>query len=382
MGFFEFFRQKKHTFQRWKELGRFTSTFTVFGDDAYKSDTVRSCIRPLSSFTGKAKAKSSNARIERILNVRPNLYMSGNDFLKKVRNRYELYNNCFIYIQRDDTNTVTGYYPVPYEWLEALESGGELFIRFHFTGSVESIVLPWADLAVMRKDYIRSDITGDGNEALIKKLQMIHTTNEGLSNAIKATANLRGIIKSTKAMLKPEDVKAQKERFVKDYLNLENAGGIASLDATQDFVPITMSPTVANWEQSRELREDVYRYFGVNDDIVMCKLSPDQIEVFYEMSIEPFLVALATELTSKTFTERELGFGNYIVFEANKLQFASLTKKIQMFKEVVLNGGMLPDEWREACNMGPLPDGIGKIPIRRLDVAAVDDEKGDDEDAD
>jgi HK97 family phage portal protein len=305
------------------------------------------------------------------------MYMNGKAFLSKIRTKLEIKNTAFIYIQRDDLNHVIGFYPVPFAYFEALEYQNGLFIKFHFRGdATESLVLPWEDLAVLRKDYNDSDISGDENNAILNTLELIQVSNQGISNAVKATANLRGILKSTKAMLSPEDIKKNKEAFVKDYLNLENEGGIASLDATQDFTPITMSPTITNYSQMKEFRENVYRYFGVNDSIVMNDYTEAQMEAFYEGKIEPFLVDLSTELTRKIYSMKATnGFENQIVYEANKLQFATMSTKISVFKEVVLYGGMTINEWRAGCNMAPLED--GDKPIRRLDAAQVDKQEGD-----
>lgn len=376
MGFLDFFKSKTlNRTSRWNEFGSYTSVFSSFGTDIYKSDVVRSCVRPLADFTSKASAKCKDATIEKILNTKPNMYMSGVDFLKKVRTRYEIYNNCFIYIQRADNGKATGFYPVPYSTFEAIEYANGLFIEFKFANAV-SLTISWDDLAVIRKDYNTSDIAGDDNRAILDSLELLNTTNQGVANAVKATANLRGILKNTKAMLKPEDVKEQKDKFVKDYLNLENEGGIASLDSTQEFTPISMNPTVANADQLREFRENVYRYFGVNEKVVTSNMTCAEIEAFYELKIEPFLVDLSAALTSKVFTEREKGFGNYIVYEANKLQFASLDKKIQIFSTVVLYGGMTVNEWRLACNMAPVEGGDEMI--RRLDADTIQSKEEDD----
>ena len=93
------------------------------------------------------------------------------------------------------------------------------------------------------------------------------------------------------------------------------------------------------------------------------------MEAFYNARIEPFLVALSVEFTSKVFTERERGFKNQIVYEANRLQFASMATKISVFKEIVLYGGMTINEWRTGCNMAPIEG--GDTPIRRLDAEQV-----------
>lgn len=373
MSFLDFFRPlKKSTVQKWKELGCYNATFSVFGSDVYNSEVVRSCIRPLAEFSSKATAKCSNKQYEKLLNNRPNVYMNGRDFIYKVRTLTEINNTCFIYIQRDDRAKAIGFYPVPYSYFEAVEYMNGLFIKFYFNGdATREMVLPWEDLAVIRKDYNKSDIAGDSNIAIVNTLELMQTANEGLANAIKSTANLRGILKSTKSMLAPEAIKQMKDSFVKDYMSLSNEGGIAAMDATTEFTPISMSPLTATYEQKKDIREDIYRYFGVNDDIVMSNMDSAKIESFYELKIEPFLVQLSTELTSKVFEGKALAYEqNFIVFEANKLQFASLDKKISMFKEVVLYGGMTINEWRAGCNMSPIEGGDERI--MRLDAAPVD----------
>lgn len=372
MSFIDIFRPlKKSTVQRWKELGTYQSVFNVFGNDIYKSSLVRSCIRPLAEFSSKAEAKCSDKTLERLLNNRPNMYMSGRDFIYKTRTMLELNNNVFIYIERDDTGKPKSFYPVPSIYFEAVEYANGLFIKFTFGGeAARTLTLPWADLAVLRKDYCRSDIAGEDNTAVLETLELLNTSNQGVANAIKSTANLRGILKSTQSMLAPEAVRKMKDDFVADYMNLNNNGGIAAIDKTTDFIPINMSPVTASYAHIKEFREDIYRYFGVNDKIVMSDMTPDEIEAFYELKIEPFLVKLSTELTSKIYSNKALAYNNSIVYEADKLQFASLDKKISIFKEVVLYGGMTINEWRAGCNMAPL-DG-GDVPIRRLDADFVD----------
>lgn len=377
MGILSFFSKTKQrqSYDRYRELGSYSAHFVRFGKDPYQSEIVRSCVRPLAEFTSKAQARCSDPRLERLLNNRPNQFMSGRDFLQKIRIITELRNTCFIYIQRDNRGGVSGLYPVPYAGFEGMEYGNGLFVKFTFNGeAARQLVLPWEDLAVIRRDYYMGDIAGEENGAILNTLQMISTMEQGLSNAVKATANLRGILKSTKTMLSPDDVRKQKEQFVRDYLSLENEGGIASLDGTQEFTPISMSPITATYDQVKEYRENVYRYFGVNDNIVMGNMTAEQVETFYELKIEPFLSQLSAELTSKVFTKRELNFDNWIIFEQNKLAFASLDKKIKLFSTVVLYGGMTVNEWRLACNMVPIEGGDDRV--MRLDAGTVDESTG------
>lgn len=372
MGILEIFKKPIFTksVKNWQEFGRYNAQFTAFGADSWQSDIVRYCIRPLASFTSKANCRSSATDIERLLNGKPNMYMTGSEFLQKCRIRYELTNTCLIYIGRDDRLKITSYYPIPYRSFKALEYANGLFLQFTFKNG-QSLTLPWEDIAAVRKDYNESDIAGDPNTAILRTLELIETTNQGVSNAVKATANLRGILKSTKGMLSPEDVKKQKDLFVNDYLNLENEGGIACLDSTLEFTPISMNPTVATYAQMKEFRENVMRYYGVNDNVVMGKMTADEIEAFYEIAIEPFLVALSQALTVKSFSSREIGFNNYIVYESNRLQFASVSSKLAMV-QLVDRAVMTPNELRQAFNLAPY-DGGDEF-IRRLDTMPINEE--------
>ncbi len=368
MGFLSFFRPLKSLKQaRWRELGAYTAVFSPFGRDIWRSDLVRSCIRAISEHTSKANAVSSKPEIAQLLNTKPNMYMNGKDFLTKIRNWLEVKNTAFIYINREPlTAKVLGFYPVPYESFEGIEAEGELFIKFYFAGNSErQLILPWADLAVMRKDYYSSDIWGDDNRAILEKLDIINTADQGVANAVKSTANLRGILKSTKAMLKREDIKEQQQQFIEDYMNLSNNAGIASLDASMDFQPIKMEPIVADSALVKEYRDDVFRYFGVNDKILMSQYNEDEMEAFYEARIEPFLVALGTELTRKVFTDRELALKNYIIYESNRIGYASNKTKLNMI-QLVDRGILTPNELRQVFNLAPY-DGGDEF-IRRLDT--------------
>lgn len=169
-------------------------------------------------------------------------------------------------------------------------------------------------------------------------------------------------------MLNPEDIKKQKDIFVRDYLNLGNAGGIASLDASQEFTPIEMKPTVTGWETLEAFRKDVQRYYGVSDAIIHSDYTEEQMEAFYDARIEPFLVALSLELTRKIFTERERGYDNQIVYESNRIQYASTKTKLSLV-QMVDRGAMTPNEWRSIFNLAPVEG--GDVPIRRLDTAEV-----------
>ena len=376
---------KPKTFKstEWKEIGNYSSRFYGFGSNIYANDIVRACIRTLAEHSSKANVKvirrtdgnrvEGDQRLQKLIQYQPNIFMNGKDFLYKVRTLLEINNMVFVYIERDEIGRCIGLYPMPSGSYEAVEVMGKLFIKFIYPNGL-IMTHSWDDLAILRKDYNTSDIWGDTNNAILTSLELLDTTNQGMANAIKSTANLRGILKSTKAMLSPEDVKKAKEQFEADYMSMTNTSGVASIDATQTFEPLDLRPQLANYKSVEDLRLNIYRYFGMNEEIIMSKADPDVRESFYESKIETFLLALSLELTNKIFNNRQKGFGNEILFEANRMSYMSQQEKMNLVA-MVDRGAMTPNEWREALNLAPI-DG-GDVPIRRLDTAPTNQVKED-----
>lgn len=366
---------QKKAYTQFQELGSYRSYFGSFGSNIYDSDDVRTCIRALSEHTSKANPRCNVKEYEYLLSLRPNKFMNGKDFLAKMRNILEVRNTAFALIDRDDKGRMRALYPVPYMSFEAVEYNSRLFVMFNFAGTaMNKLVVPWEDLVVLRKDYIFSDIAGESNSPLLSTLEIMNTMDQGLQNAVKSTSNLRGILKSTKAMLSPDALRAAKDEFVTSYMNIGNAGGIASLDATQEFKEINLKPTTATAEEKEGYTRKVYKYFGVNEKIIMSSYTESEYDAFYESRIEPFLVALSLELTYKVFTERERAFENKIWYESNRLQFASAKTKISMVA-LVDRGLMTPNEYRALFNMAPYEGGDEFV--LRLDTSKTGDTTGD-----
>ena len=347
---------KTRTGTSWREVGVYNSMFYPCSGNVYDNEVARASIHTLAEHTSKANAiVRTDPALEKLLRIRPNLYMNGKDFLYKCRTLYEVNNTCFVYINRDERGRAISFYPVPHCPAEAIESGGQLYIRFTFA-SGEKLTAAWADLLALRKYYNKSDIYGDSNQAITTSLDLLSTTGQGMANAIKSTSNLRGILKSTKAMLSDDDVKRQKDRFVADYLSLENSSGIAMLDSTVDFKPVDVKPEIATYEHIGQLRDNVYRYFGVSEDAIQGKLFGDAWEAFYDSAIEPFLIALGLELTYKVYTDRQRGFGNEVLFESSRMSYMSMADKLKLV-QMVDRKSLSPNEWRAILNLPPVDGG-------------------------
>lgn len=380
--------QRKH-YSQLKVLSGYTPVFSPWQGKPYEAAVVRSAVDAIARNAAKLKVKHIRRQggqivpvrghLEKLLTVRPNVNMSAYDMLYKLITTLMLDNNAWAYPVWDGPN-ITDIWPINSAMAEFVEDASKtLFVRFYFLGG-ENVVLPYEDLIHLRRHYYNNDLLGEPNKPINTTLAAIHTTNEGLAQAVKTSAHLRGILKY-QGMLKQSDIDANREKFVSQYMTVQNTGGVAALDAKADYIELKNSPLMVNADQMKELRDAVFRYFGVSEAIVMGNYNEVQWNAFYESTIEPLAVQMSLEFTGKLFTERELGFGNEIMFEANRLQYASVRTKLNL-RQMVDRGALTPNEWREAFNLAPI-DG-GDKPIRRLDTRPTDEDdklsKGDGDD--
>ena len=396
MGLFEKIFNKgrdNKTLTNFRLLNNFNPVFYNYNGITYDSDVVRACINVIASNAAKLKAKHirrspttlehCNDNIEFLLTVKPNEFMNAYDMLYKVVTQLYLKSNAFIYIKYE-MGRVVGLYPINYDSLKLLETKeGILYAKFSFVGG-NTVTLPYDELIHLRRFYNDNDIYGTRPEsALNSTLDLISTTNQGIINAVKSSANLRGLLKFT-AMIKPEDLKAQRDNFIKDYLNINNNGGVAALDGKADYVELKGENKIIDDKQMALINDNVYKFFNVNENIVKSKYNEDEWDAFYESVIEPIAIQLSLEFTSKLFTKRELEFGNQIIFESNRLQYASTKTKVQLVNTLTPLGLLSINEGREIFNLGSVDGGDKRIISLNYVNAQKQDEyqkvKGDDND--
>lgn len=354
-------------------MNGYSPMFTKWASKAYESDIVRSTIHCIASNGAKLKGKhirriegspsSGNKNLNRLLQFQWNPIMNAYDALYKVISNLVDPDSCnsLIYVDSDDRGSITGLYPINYSSAEFLESSkGEIYVRYQFNNG-KRVTIPYKSVIHLRRYYKDDDIFGTpATNALKPTLQLITTANDGIINAVKSSAFLRGILKF-QGIIKPEDIKKDRDRFVSEYLSTENNGGIGALDSKAEFVKTDLQPKMVDAEQMKLIEQKVYKFFNLNESIIMSKYNEDEWNAFYESILEPIAIQLSLEFTNKCFTEKEKGHGNEIIFEANRLQYVSAKTKIQLVKVLAPYGILKTNEAREIFNMVPVEGGEKRI---------------------
>lgn len=290
----------------------------------------------------------------KLLAKQPNEVQDAYKFYYQVITNLELYNDSFIYIQRDSDLNVTGLYPLDFSEGKLYEFEGKIWIKFRFGRSKERFV-PYDSCIHLTRFVGKDGLFGGSTLPIIKVLGIKHIIDEGIVNAIKTTQNIKGVIKSTKALLKPADVKEMRDQFVKDFIKNGDKSGIGGLDATTDFTPVKIEPTTASDSQIKIFDDKILAYYGVNENILQSKYSEDEWNAFYESVLEPIGLQMSLEFTNKLFTPTQKNFGNEIIFESNRLQYASNKTKIELLR--FATNIMTQNELREVFNLAPRENG-------------------------
>ncbi len=341
------------------------AVFTPYKGDLINDPDVRACVDAIARNGAKMNPKhirNTDGLLEnlqgntyRLLAKKPNEVQNAYQFYYQVIANLELYNDSIIYVQRDDkTNRVTGLYPLDFTEGKLFEYKDTLFVKFKFGRSKERYV-PYDSCIHLTRFVGKDGIFGGSTTPILKTLSMKHILDEGIVNAIKTTSSIKGLLKSTKALLKPSDVKEMRDQFVKDFIDHNDKSGIGGLDATTDFIPVKIEPATANESQMREIDDKVLAYFGLNQNILQSKYNEDEWNAFYESVLEPICLQMSLEFTNKLFTPNEIFHGNEIRFESNRLQYASNTTKISLLRYA--NNIMTVNELREVFNLAPRDGG-------------------------
>lgn len=364
--------------------------FYSWNGKLFQSDIIRSCIRPKAKAIGKLEAKhiregEDDLKINpepymRFLLEEPNPYMSGQLFQEKLTNQLELNNNAFALIVRDGFDMPKELYPIPSTGVQVtFDSRNRMHLKFTLKNG-KFIEPLYSDVIHLRQDFNDNDVFGESpKEALNDLMEVVNTTDQGIIKAIKNGAIIRWLLKF-KSNLRPEDKQLELEKFVENYLSIENEIGAAATDPKFDAEQVEPNDYVPNAAQMDRTTKRIYNFFGTNEKIIQSKYNEDEWIAYFEAEIEPLAKQMSQEFTRKLFSRKKRGHGNKIIFEASSLQHASMKTKLNLLN-MVDRGAMTPNEWRKVMNLGPIEG--GDKPIRRKDTGEVEGgEFVEDEDSD
>ena len=351
---------------RYETLTAYQPAFRSWGGQIYESELVRSAIDAKARHAAKLKYTmegTARPKLWTITHSAPNPWMTWSKFLERCSNIYDAQNNLFIVPLLDEMGEVAGYFPALPSECEIIDRNGEPWLKFSFIGNQKrSIRL--SRVGIIVKHQLKDDFFGSPNTALNGTMELVNMVNQGIQEGVKNAATFRFMAQLTSKTF-DEDLRRERERFDKN--NFQGGGGGLLLFGNQfsNIQQIRQEGYKVDPEQMKLIREAVENYFGVSTKVIRNEANGDELDAFFNGSVEPFAIKMSDAFTAMVFSQREINTGNRILFTANRLQYMSVGSKISMAQQLGDRGILTIDEIRELFNYEPLPDGTGQhVPIR------------------
>ena len=372
MGLFDFLfgKRPKPTgqYQDFKMLTGYAPHFSQWGGDAYQNELVRAAIGARATHISKLKVEtqgSARRALQAKLKHGPNQFQTWSQFLYRLSTILDMHNTAFITPVFDEFGEPSGIYaPLPTR-AKIVQYGGVPYLRYEFTwGQTAAVELEYC--GIMTKFQYKNDFFGEDNAALIPTMDLIHIQNQGIQEGVKSAATYR-FMAQLGNFANAEDLAKERKRFTaENFARDAEGGGLLLFPSTyKDIKQIDVKPWVIDADQMKVIKDNVYQYFGVNDDVLTNKAVGDSWSAFYEGAIEPFAIQFSEVMTKMLFTLREQSQGNQVTATANRIQYMTNKDKLEVTNGWADRGMATIDEMREVWGKPPLPDGKGKaIPIR------------------
>lgn len=341
-------------------LSGYTPHFTSFGGSVYESELVRSAIDKRATHISKLQVEVQGAAkpgLRSKLKHGPNAFQTWSQFLYRLSTILDVHNTAFILPVWDEYGEISGLYsPLPTR-CELIQYGGKPYIRYEF-GWGERAAVELEYCGIMTRFQYKDDLFGESNRALLPTMDLIHIQDQGIKEGVKSAATYRFLAQLSN-FAKAEDLKKERQRFTEENFSRDaNGGGLLLFPNTYSNIKqVDVKPWVLDADQQKAIQENVYSYFGVNDDILTNKAFGDAWAAFYEGAVEPFAVQFSEAMTRAMFTERERSQGSHVMATANRLQYLSNADKLAVSAQMADRGLMSVNEIREIWNLPPVDGG-------------------------
>jgi hypothetical protein len=242
-----------------------------------------------------------------------------------------------------------------------MDVDGEPWFKYSFrNGQIGYIEME--KVGILNKFQYEDDFFGSDNRALNGTMDLISMQQQGIREGIKNGGTFRFMAQMSN-FTSPEDLKKTRERFNRENLQGESGGVLIWPYEVKEPKQIDQKPYVVDADQMELIQNNVFNYFGVNEDVLQNKAVGDSWAAFYDGKLEPIAVQIGEAMTKMTFSRREIAQGNMVTVGANRLQYASTKEKLDVSAQMADRGIMNRNEIREIWGLPPI-DGGDKFLVR------------------
>ena len=362
-----------------KMLTGYRPVFKTHQGSIYESALIRSAIEAKARHISKLKVEfQGNAQpaLKTRLRYYPNPWQTWPQFLARCSTILDCTNNLFIVPVQNEYYETIGFFPVLPEKVTILEDKkDQLWLRYEFINRQTGVV-EFDRCAFLCKHQYHNDLFGDSNKPLKHTLDLIAIQDQAIEEAVKNSATIK-FIAQVDNFTSPDDLKKERDRFTEYNLKGEQNELLLFPYTYKDIKQVNIEPFTVDEKQSELIKNNVFDYFGVSEKIIQSTASNEEQDAFFNSEIEPFAIALAEALSRATYTEKERAFGNHVYVNPSRLQYMTISEKVNMAQQLGDRGALTIDEIRELFNYPPLPNGEGDVAIIRGEYYTVSQKLGE-----
>lgn len=343
-------------------LDGYVPHFRTWGGQIYESELVRAAIDAKARHFSKLAVTiqgSAKPHLQSLLKRAPNEFQTWGQFLYRLSTILDVKNTAFIVPVLGEYGETTGIFPIcPDEW-ELVTVKDEPWIRFKFAHA-ETLAIELKQIGIMTRFQFKNDLFGESNRALDETMDLISIQRQGIKESAKNAATYR-LMARVSNFTKADDLAKERQRFDKE--NFQNGGGGILLmpNTYTDIKQLQQQSYAVDADQLKTIKESVFDYFGVNEEVIQSAAYGDKFAAYYESKIEPDAIQLSDVLTRMLFTAREQTQGSGIFFTANRLQYMTNADKLNVSANMLDRGIMSINEIREIWQLPPVDGGDIRI---------------------
>ena len=357
-------KEKQGRMEYFRLLNGYTPHFTNYGGSVYESELIRAVINTRATHISKLRVEVQGAAkpaLQNKLKHGPNQFQTWSQFLYRLSTILDVHNTAFICPVYDEYGEPSGIYaPLPTK-CEIMQFDGVPYLRYQFNhGNRAAIELD--NCGIMTRFQYSNDFFGETNAALYPTMDLIHIQNQGIKEGVKSAASYRFMAQLSN-FAKASDLANERKRFTEENFSSEAEGGGLLLfpNTYSNIKQVDVKPWVVDAEQMKVIRDGVFDYFGMNEDVLQGKAYGDKWTAYYETGIEPFAIQFSEVGTKMLFTFREQSQGNKITATANRLQYLSNAEKLNVSSQMLDRGIMSINDVRDIWNLPPVDGGDIRI---------------------
>ena len=300
--------------------------------------------------------------------------MTWSQFLARCSTILDCTNNLFIVPVYNNKLEIVGLFPILPERVELVEDKKKtLWIRYTFANGQRGAI-EFSKCAYMVKHQYENDFFGSNNGVLRPTLDLISVEEQAVKEAVTNSTTIRFIAQANN-FVSPEDLALERQRFTEYNLKGDSTEMLLFPYQYKDIKQVDVKPYTLDSEMVEKVKDNVFDYFGTNEDIIQGKASNDKLDAYFNAQIEPFAIGMSEALSKMIYTDLERSYDNHVYVASNRLQYMTVSEKVNMAQQLSDRGILTINEIRELFNYDPIPN--GDVAVIRGEYYTVNEKVGE-----